>query len=103
QLLAACRILRFMPGRLIAVAPVHVLDHVLAPPHAFEGATRTQGLGELHLGPRSRGVLVTALDGDCAEIAPAGHQGFAALFIFAPTLPRRRARAPGLLYSRISA
>ena len=78
----------------VAVAPVHVLNQVCTPPHAFEGAARLQGLGKLHLAPRSGRVLVAVLDGDRAEIASACHQCLAALVVFPATVFRRRRLAP---------
>jgi hypothetical protein len=40
EFFAACRILHFILSCRIPVTPINVLNHVRAPPHAVEGATR---------------------------------------------------------------
>src|ERR1044072_3332591 len=94
EFLAPRRILEFVPGGVGAVAPMHVLDEVRAPPHAFEAAARSQGLCQLQLAPRSGGVLGTVTNRDGAAVASAGEQCLLALGIFPAALARGRTLAP---------
>lgn len=85
------------------VTPIHVLNQVRAPSHAFETTACFHSLGKLDLAPRPGSVVITVRDGHQAGIASTQHQRCPTCFIFPAAASRGSVLAPCHVFRRVIA